>query len=92
MATIVTVIPIMSLFIIAVLCYFKKYGEQQLTPKHILYCLGLWVSAKVLLIPSHSFDIVYHHAWKIIGAHYPTVELYYNECFSLDYTPLFAYF
>ena len=51
-ATIVVVFSVMMLFLLTVFWYLKKKGEEKLTRKHILTCLGLWVLAKILLIPS----------------------------------------
>lgn len=47
-----TFITIMSLVVGLVLLYFIKFGEEQLTRKHILICLGLWTLVKIVLIPS----------------------------------------
>ena len=79
-------------FILATFYYFRKFGEEQLTLKHILSCLGLWVFAKILLIPSFNFDIVFHQVWKVIGVIHSFTELYHTRCFALDYSPLMAFF
>lgn len=71
LGTILLFTPLFAIYVIHVLQYFKKFGEEKLTHKHILYCLGLWILAKILLIPSKSVDIVFHQVWKTIGVFHP---------------------
>ena len=85
-------VPLMAAFALVVLCYFKKYGNDDLTLRHIVACLCLWILAKILLIPSYTFDIAFHHVWKITAVNEPMPALYSAKCFALDYPPLFADF
>ena len=90
--TIAIFLSIIVLFVLVTFYYFRKFGEEQLTPKHILSCLGLWVFAKILLLPSYSYDIAFHQAWKVIGVVQSLTELYRTTCFAIDYPPLMAFF
>ena len=86
------VIPVISFFTTVLLCYFKKDRHEELTRGHIFVCLVLWVIAKILLIPSQTFDVAFHHVWKVTASSQPISALYETKCFALDYPPLFAYF
>lgn len=90
--TIVIVLSIVSIYMLTVFCYFRKFGNEQLTPKHTLICLGLWILAKLIMIPSNSNDMVWHQVWKTIGVHHSMNEFYESRCFALDYPPLMAFF
>lgn len=83
--------PATYLALAMIMSRLRKLAHAKITNKNTLELFGLWIAAKLVVLPGNVIDYNCHHKWKVIALHWPMEQYYKRDCFPLDYPPLFFF-